>query len=632
MKRSPFVECSAEKAARPGEDSAANRLIPQRKSPAKRLVAANVRCLPPFAGRALRTYNSPEGHPLGSSTNPPSTTGDRLDSWKEIAAYLGRSERTVRRWEEKEGLPVRRLHHEQRGSVYAYRAELDAWMESRQQGEPAEASGPPTPVPLDPPSAPAQPKWVWAGAAAILAIAAAILTLGSHAPKRPVSSSIAVLPFENLSHNPDEEWFSDGMTETLITELAKVHGLKVISRTSAMRYKNAGKSLKQIGAELGVSTVVEGSALRVGDRVRITAQVIEASTDTHLWGVDFDRDFKDVLAVQRNVAQEIARQVGVTVAASRPGGAPSGVSPEAIAAYLKGLYQFNRGALSGAIELAREGIRADPNLARCHELLGMALIVTADFHTTTHAAIMPEARAALQRALELEPDLGAAVSWLGWSYFVLEHDWVQAESKLRRGFELDPTTGNNYAFLLAAQEHYDEAIRVVDQAALQDPANPFLLADRGHIYYLARRYPEAIGLFQKTVELNPTSFYPRLYLLESLLVSGASDEAFEAFVSIPDPRQLELEKEYRRQYGAGGWPAVWRLYLERLPKGWGARTNIWGLIALDRKSEALDELEELERRSDSWMLVLEDPIFDPLRQEPRFQALLKRVGYPQSML
>jgi TolB-like protein/Flp pilus assembly protein TadD/predicted DNA-binding transcriptional regulator AlpA len=566
---------------------------------------------------------------LSSSAHPRTTVAhNRLDSWKEVAAYLGRSERTVRRWEEKEGLPVHRLQHKQRGSVYAYRAEIDAWLESRKQVEAGEALRQTVADPAGPPS---QPRRVWAALAVISAIAVAILAAGVSVPRRPAGSSIAVLPFENLSGNTEEEWFTDGMTETLITELAKVRGLKVISRTSAMQYKNAKKSLKQIGTELGVSTVVEGSALRVGDRVRITAQLIETSTDTHLWSIDFDRAIKDVLSIHRDVAQTIAREVGLTVAPRRSGETSRSANPEAIASYLKGLYQFNRGALREAIEFAREGILADPQMARCHQLLGMALILRADFHRTTYAAIMPEARPALQRALELDPELGVSLSWLGWSYFALEHDWVQAETKLRRGFELDAGTGNNYAFLLAAQGRYEEAIRAVDSAILQDPANPFLLADRANIYLLARRYEEAIRFFRKAVDLSPTSFYPRLYLFQSLLVSGDAERAFEAFLSLPAVRNLELEREYRRLYGAGGWPAVWPLFIERLPNGLGARINIWGLISLDRKREALDELEKLEEKTDSWMLTLGNPIYDPLRREPRFTALLKRVGYPESM-
>jgi len=251
------------------------------------------------------------------AANPDASAGrDRLDSWKEIAAYLARSERTVRRWEEKEGLPVHRLQHEQRGSVYAYRAELDAWRECRKQPiQPAEPIQPTDPIqPVEaPPQVGTRHRRIWILAVAAALALAAFAALRSRVPAAPgpLISSIAVLPFNNLSGNAHEEWFAEGMTETLITALAKVRSLKVISRTSVMRYKgNAKKSLKQVAADLGVHAVVEGSVLRVGDRVRITAQLIETSTDTHLWSNDYDREIKEVLALHRDVAQAIAYEVG----------------------------------------------------------------------------------------------------------------------------------------------------------------------------------------------------------------------------------------------------------------------------------------------------------------------------------
>jgi TolB-like protein len=220
-----------------------------------------------------------------------------------------------------------------------------------------------------------------------------------------------------------------GLTETLITELSKVRSLKVISRTSVMQYKGRSKPLKQIGSELGVDAVVEGSALRVGDRVRITAQLISASTDAHLWGRDFDRDIHDVLDLQKEVAGSIARQVGATIL---PGKARP-VNPEAMAAYLKGLYQFNRGELGQAVDLAREAVRLDPEMARAHELLALALLEAADFAQTRYETIVPEVRSSVRRALELDPDRHSPLSALGWSYFAHEHDWVQAEKYMRGG-------------------------------------------------------------------------------------------------------------------------------------------------------------------------------------------------------
>ncbi|HYL37021.1 MAG TPA: tetratricopeptide repeat protein [Bryobacteraceae bacterium] len=545
---------------------------------------------------------------------------------------MGRGERTVRRWEELEGLPVHRLAHEKRGSVYAYRSELDAWWASRKEQITATTDKTPadlqTVVPIV--SAQTASRWMWIGTImALLLIIGALLVARFRREHTPSVRSIAVLPFDNLSHNPSEEWFSDGITETLITELSKVPSLNVISRTSAMQYKNARKSLRQIGSELGVDAVVEGSALRVRDRVRITAQLIAVATDSHLWGRDFDGDFQDVLLLQRKVTQAIAREVGLTLSARQPNRRSE--NPAAMAAYLKGLYQYNRGDLKSAIGLAREAIQADSELAPAYELLGMALHTTADFHHASYAAVAPEARAALRRALELQPDRGSTLSYLGWSYLVVEHDWVQAEENLRRGFETDPGTGNNYAFLLAAQGKYDDAIHVVDQALQRDPANAFVLTDTGRIYHFARRYDEAIRSFRKALELSPSDSYPRLYLPLSLLLAGRKDEAFEAWLQwrLPLPVRSGDEKEFRDLYHDGGWNAIWLATLDQMPKTPWLHWRQWAAIFLHRTQDALDEAEQMEHTAEA--AQLEDPIFDSIRKEPRFQAMLKRVGYPQSM-
>jgi len=338
---------------------------------------------------------------------------ERLDSWKEIAFYLGPTERTVRRWEEREGLPVHRLVHEKRGSVYAFKRELDTWRQSRKDTVEANA---PEELSQSPGSVqtatvgPARPHLTRVlSIVALAALTAAILWVARARVQRHKVSSIAVLPFENLSKNADDEWFSDGMTETLITELSRVRSLRVISRTSVMQYKNAHTPLKQIRDELGVDAVVEGSALRVGDRVRITAQLIEASTHLHLWRNDYDRELKDILGLHREVARAIAQDVGATLTASDKVAARP-VDPQAAEAYLKGLYIGNRRELKRAAELAREAIRLDPQFALAHELLGEILILEADSHQVSYAEVIPEARTALRRSLEIEPDRGRPIN------------------------------------------------------------------------------------------------------------------------------------------------------------------------------------------------------------------------------
>ena len=567
-----------------------------------------------------------------STVSPsPSQPGDRLDSWKQIAAYLGRSERTVRRWEENEGLPVHRLQHEKRGSVYAYPKELDGWWESKKS-----SIEPVSPKPSSPQKQTRRPKLPWIGAVIVIAALVIIVAgrgrfLAPHAVR-----SIAVMPFDNLSNNAGEEWFSDGMTETLISELSKIRVLKVISRTSVMQYKKTHKPLGQIASELGVDAVIEGSALRVGDRVRITAQLIDASSDRHLWGRDYDRETKDALSLHREVAHAIAQEVGATVA---PAGEKRPVSPDAMEAYLKGLYQYNRGEVKQAIDLAREAIRIDSQLAPAHELLGTALDRMAGMHMAPQGQIDHEARAALQRALEIEPDRGGATSVLG-ALFMAVYECERAESLMRRGFELDPGTGLTYGYLLAARGRYEEAIQAGRRAVQVDPASPLNLTDMGHLYYHARRYPEAIVWFRKALELSPNFFYPHYFIPVTYLLAGQPDPAFEAWMAWLASNRAGntpgLADYYRQEYRRGGWPAVWRAHLERFPgisdtSGGAVRWRLRAYLFLGEKRQALDELDNLEKLEDGWLYQLEDPLYDLVRQEPRFQALLRRLRYPEAM-
>jgi TolB-like protein len=243
--------------------------------------------------------------------------GRRLESWKEIAAYLGRDVTTVRRWEKREGLPVHRLHHSRLGSVYAYTAELDAWRNERAPAATADA--------LDARQVPVVVRrGAYVRTAAALAVLALTLVAGviwivrwrstvqpaiASAPIR----SIAVLPLENLSGNPAQDYLADGMTEALIGRLATIQGLRVISRRSSMQFKGERSLVPEIARKLSVGAVVEGSVIRSGNRIRISAQLIQGETDVHLWSGTFDRELRDVLELQSEVAQSIARQIAVAV-------------------------------------------------------------------------------------------------------------------------------------------------------------------------------------------------------------------------------------------------------------------------------------------------------------------------------
>src|SRR5882724_461267 len=305
-------------------------------------------------------------------TSSPGTNADgqgrRLESWKEIAAYLGRDITTVRRWEKREGLPVHRLHHSRLGSVYAYTTELDAWRRER-------APGPAT-RDLAATQAPQTVESVWkliTLAALGLVLAAALAWLWrQRSAEQPASAispirSIAVLPLDNLSGNPEQNYLADGMTEALIGRLATIQGLRVISRTSSMQFKTTRPSVPEIARKLNVQAVVEGSVIRSGDRIRITAQLIQAETDVHLWSGTFDRELRDVLALDSEVSQGIARQIEIALGSQNSGPvAARVVAPAVYENYLKGRFELHKHTQAGLEEALRQfqaALDADPKFA-----------------------------------------------------------------------------------------------------------------------------------------------------------------------------------------------------------------------------------------------------------------------------
>lgn len=560
----------------------------------------------------------------GAPADDPSSGKGRLDSWKEIASYLGRSERTVRRWEEKEDLPVHRLEHDRRASVYAFRHELDAWRASRTQLVRPE---PKTEEALETAARPKRAvQWAAAGAILCVMIASAML-LANRGPSAP-PYSVAVLPFDNLSGNAQDEWFADGMTEMLLTELARYPSLRVTSRTSSTAYKKAGKPVKQIGAELQVRAILEGSATRIGNRVRITAQLIDTATDRHLWSSEYDREVVDALRLHREIAGAIAREVGLTLnpAQSRE---PRGMQPEALEAYLRALYLLKRRDLDSAVRMARESIAADANFAEPYDVLGEALLLKAETRRASYAEVVPEGRAALQNSLRLSPDRGKPMMLLAWSLFAVDHDW-SAGPQLLRASQLAPETAYIYGYYLAANRRFDEAIAAARISLARDPANPSMHADMGHLYYFARRFPEAIASFRKALELNTADPQAHYYLPMAYLFGGQPDRAFEEWLWItrPSGRMAGKEPLFRDAYRSGGWPAVWRVFLDQKPAEPGMRLR----AALQRNDidEAFRDLDYVERTNDPWLIQLQDPIYDPIRNHPRFRSLLHRIGYPEA--
>ncbi len=444
---------------------------------------------------------------------------DRLDSWKEIAAYLRCSERTVRRWEQ-EGLPVHRHPHKKKAGIYAYRAEIDIWW--RNGHEHLKRFEESTEVTLKR-SAKELPVWLAAWrrplpTAAIgivfLVVAVAGLTAWRFRDRilRRVPSahieSIAVLPLENLSHDPEQEYFADGMTDALITDLAKIHALRVISRNSIMQYKGNRKPMPQIARELNVDAVVEGTVMRSGNQVRITAQLIEAPRDRHLWADTYERDLRDVLTLQDEVAKDIATEVRITLTPQEQSNLSHArqIDPSANEAYLRGLYELHgmtaeptealkSQSLEKAIAYFKQSLSYDPNNALAYSGLADAYYdLSTDYKAPLE--VMPKAKAAAAKAIELDDALAEAHASLGYVAFSFDWDWERTEREFRRALELNPSLPRAHAgygeFLLFVRRQTEEGLQEFHRAYALDPLLPLSHGDLAWFLFLSKRYNEAI--------------------------------------------------------------------------------------------------------------------------------------------
>ena len=558
---------------------------------------------------------------------------DRLDSWKEIAAYLKRDERTVRRWEA-EGLPVRRKIHKRQASVFAYRAEIDAWWHAGhpklEQGEPRASR---KPLPWKALAAIAA-----AGLAAILALNASSLRarFRGRISASTATRSIAVLPLENLSNDPEQDYFADGMTEELTTQLAQISTVKVASRTSVMRFKGAKTPLSQIARELHVDAIVEGSIARSGQRVRINAQLIDASTDRHLWAHSYERDLREVLALQAEVAGAIAVEVNgrltpeqrTHIAGVRP------TNPDAYIAYLKGRYfldnQRSAGGAAKSLEYSLQAVHLDPDWSLAHSGLANSYISAALLNVIPASQALSQAKTEAQRALQLDPAIAEAHVALGHVRMMFDYDQLAANREFKRATELSPGTSEPhraYANYLANVGQCDQAVSEVRLAHQLDPMSFWITRDVGRILYECRRYDEALPALREASEMNPASPVVYNWLSWTYDKKGMIPESIEMdlkdqVVSGGDPA---LISELRKTFQTSGRMAYLRRKLERdTPDPYlMAQLN----ARLGNRDSAFRLLEILYRQHSGWICKLvADPELDNLRSDPRFQELLRRVG------
>jgi TolB-like protein/tetratricopeptide (TPR) repeat protein len=584
------------------------------------------------------------------ATSGPGTGADaqgrRLESWKEIAAYLGRDVTTVRRWEKREGLPVHRLHHSRLGSVYAYTTELDAWRDER---APAGATDAPDARPVSE----VLRSGVRARAAAALAALALTVAVGliwlvrERSSIQPASASggirsLAVLPLQNFSGNPEQDYLSDGMTEALIARLSTIHALRVISRTSAMQFKGTRKSVPTIGKELNVDAVIEGSVLRSGDKIRVTVQLIRADTDEHLWSGTYDRGLQDVLALQSDVTQGISAHIESAVTGARRGSAvaPRTVAPDVYEAYLKGqfaLHKNNRAGLEEARLRFQAAVDADTTFAPAYA--GLAATYSAlglVFYGEPPGETRPKVIAVARKALELDPELAEARVLLA-NALQKDWHWAEAEVEYRRAIELSPNDAAAQAGLadwLLCQGRTDEALASARRAQELDP-RAFDGVQVGWILFQARRYDEAIRELHTALTIDPKDPMALWFLGFALIGAEHFDEAIatlEKAASLSD-RSPAVLGVLVRAYARGGRRAEALRVLDELhrrrQKGYvPAGAFLQAYLGLGDKEEAFAWLERAaEERSNIVQFLKVEPFFDSLRGDPRFAEFLRRANF-----
>ena len=456
--------------------------------------------------------------------------------------------------------------------------------------------------------------------------------------------SLAVLPLENLSGDPAQEYFADGMTESLIARLAKIGTLRVISRTSAMLYKGIRKPLPEIARELKVDAIVEGSVLRSGEQVRITAQLIRAATDEHLWAETYDRDLRDILALQSEVARAIAQEIQVKLTPKEEASLAQcrTVNPAAYEAYLRGLHSWNKRSESGlkqGIEHFQRAIEEDPTYARAYTGLADCYSVLGWLGLLSPKESFGRGKAAAVKALELEKDLAEAHCSLAYAQHHYDWDWASAQREFLRALDLNPgyaTAHHWHALLQVSLGKYREAVAGMEKAQELDPLAPILRSALGFILYISRQYDGAVVELQNSIEAHPNWWIGHNWLG----LAAAQQKRFpEALASCA--RAIELSDGIPLTVASLG-------YIQALSGDREAATGTlvrlresakrryvmpYGIAALyagmGDSEQALAWLEKaFQERSNLLCYLLTDPAFDSLRAHPRFQDLLKRIGFP----
>lgn len=622
---------------------------------------------------------------------------DRLDSWKEIANYLGRDKRTVQRWERTESLPIHRHEHEKKSTVYAYTSELDEWRKTRQPKDDPEADAafepdpedengadeigeqeiPPVPeprAPLTPTRSGSPREWFRAiaprlilfGSVALLVFTASYFGYKYFSGKisRLDKVRLVVLPFSNLSGDAKQDYVSAGLTEEITTQLGRLdpQHLSVIAPTSAKLVSH--EAVTQIGEQLRVKYVLEGSVQSVASQIRIEVRLIETSGASYAWTQSFTRQLSDLLQVESDVADAVGRQILAALPAPPPskardtspsiGPAPTSgiVGPQEIAKsrddYLRGLFTWgSRGDfransdLRGSIDFYQQAIQEDPSYAQAYAGLAAATAILGQVPNDGLAPrdAKPKAREAAKRALQLDPRLGDAHAVLG--NVAMSYDWdlAAAEKELQRAIELNPNDSTShewYAHLLIVEGRNGEALAEARRSLDLSPVSPLFHTVLAETYYYGRNYDAAIERAQQVVNLHPDYLLAQFWLGSAYREKKMYAQAVQTFdrarkLSGDNPAMVMA---YGHAQAIAGNAAEARAALHTLEQLRATRfvpslypAGIY--LGMGDSSKALDLLDRAyEERIDRLVFLGVDPMADPLRSNPRFRDLLHRIGLP----
>lgn len=562
---------------------------------------------------------------------------DRLDSWKEVASYVRYSERTVRRWEA-EGLPVHRHTHKSKAAVYAYKSEIDAWWNrDRVRLEKLELS-----------VANKRKYWRLAGAVSALAVVvAAVLVLSTtrFLRARPAASpphTIAVLPLHNLSGDATQDYFADGITDALTTDLAQMEDLQVISTTSAMHYSDTKKALPEIARELKADVIVEGSVERSGNNVRITAQLIRAATDKHLWAETYERDLHDIVGLQDEVSSAIAQQIERQLGGPKPSLLPQAgmVDPEAYDTYLRANYFLDSGQIAKSVDYYNQAAKLDPNYAPIYAHMAGAYFFQAFFGTLSPQEGWGKVKETATLAIEKDDRVAEAHGALALAKMHYDWDFAGAEREFKRGIELNPSDADihhDYAHYLMAMGRTAESVAETKRAVELNPLGGALTSCLCWHSFAARDYDDAVRLATAFLVRQPNNAWEHTILGWTYEQKRMPDEAvaqLQQAVAESNSRPFFLAA-LGHAYASAGRKRDAEHVLQTLSKrskdSYVSAFDIGGIYAgLGDKEKAFFWLDKAATERSSFLVYSKwEPRLDPLRADPRFPQLLKRIGLPE---